>query len=77
MDPIHEKIITILAENPNMSQRELADKLNVSLGKLNYCLKAVIEKGLIKVKNFKNSQNKLAYAYILTPTGMEEKAKIT
>jgi EPS-associated MarR family transcriptional regulator len=49
----------------------------VSLGKINYCLKAVIEKGFIKVKNFKNSQNKIAYTYYLTPQGIEEKARIT
>ncbi len=77
MDPIQHKILAILSENSNISQRELADKLGVSLGKTNYCLKAIIEKGLIKVKNFRNSKNKLAYAYYLTPKGFEEKAKIT
>jgi len=77
MDPIQHKILGILAENPNISQRELADKLGVSLGKTNYCLKAIIEKGLIKVKNFRSSKNKLAYAYYLTPKGFEEKTRIT
>jgi EPS-associated MarR family transcriptional regulator len=77
MEPIQHKILGILAENPNISQRELADKLGVSLGKTNYCLKAIIEKGLIKVKNFRSSKNKLAYAYYLTPKGFEEKTRIT
>jgi len=77
MAPIQHKILGILAENPNISQRELADKLGVSLGKTNYCLKAIIEKGLIKVKNFRSSKNKLAYAYYLTPKGFEEKTRIT
>ena len=77
MEPIQHKILGILAEDPNISQRELADKLGVSLGKTNYCLKAIIEKGLIKVKNFRSSKNKLAYAYYLTPKGFEEKTRIT
>ncbi len=77
MDPIQHKILTLISENPNLSQRELAEQLGVSLGKINYCLKAVIEKGFIKVNNFKNSQNKMAYAYYLTPQGIEEKARIT
>jgi len=77
MEPIQHKILGILAENPNISQRELADKLGVSLGKTNYCLKAIIEKGLIKVKNFRSSKNKLACAYYLTPKGFEEKTRIT
>ena len=60
-----------------MSQRELADAMGVSLGKINYCLQAVIERGLIKAKNFTKSQNKRAYTYYLTPKGASEKAKVT
>lgn len=60
-----------------MNQRDLADALGISLGKTNYCIKALVEKGLIKVQNFRNSQNKLAYAYLLTPLGIAEKAHLT
>lgn len=60
-----------------MSQRELAEHLGVSLGKANYCLKALIEKGQVKARNFRNSDNKRSYLYLLTPKGMERKAAIT
>lgn len=60
-----------------MNQRELSKAMGVSLGKTNYCIKALLDKGLIKMQNFRNNQNKLAYAYLLTPTGVEEKARIT
>ena len=60
-----------------MSQRELAEALGVSLGKTNYCLKALLDRGLIKVQNFRNSKNKAAYAYYLTPEGMRRKAGLT
>ena len=71
------KVLKILENNPQVSQRELANELGVSLGKANYCLKALIEKGLVKANNFKNSANKLAYFYVLTPRGIEAKAKIS
>ena len=64
-------------ENPGVTQRELARELGIRLGKANYCLKAVINKGWIKARNFKNNNNKAAYAYLLTPTGIESKAQIT
>lgn len=64
-------------QNPEISQRELAEKLGISLGKVNYCLKSVIQKGWVKVNNFRNSQNKTAYSYILTPGGIELKARLT
>jgi len=70
-------LLTYLDQHPEASQRELAQKLGVSVGKVNYCLKALLEKGLLKMSNFRNSQNKLAYAYILTPSGIEEKASVT
>ena len=73
----HYKVLRILEQNPQVSQRELANELGVSLGKANYCLKALIEKGLVKADNFKNSSNKLAYFYVLTPSGIEAKAKIS
>ena len=74
---INFKLLRTLEENPEMNQRELAASLDVSLGKVNYLLKALLEKGYIKTRNFKNSKNKKAYLYYLTPVGVEEKAKLT
>jgi len=71
------RVMRILQENPDLTQRELAEKLGISIGGLNYCLKALMEKGLVKMKNFANSKNKFGYVYVLTPTGMAEKAAIT
>lgn len=71
------RVMCILQQNPDLTQRELAEKLGISVGGLNYCLKALMEKGLVKMKNFANSKNKFGYVYILTPNGMEEKAIIT
>jgi len=73
----HLKVLRQIEANPEITQRELAQQLGVSLGKVNYCLKALIDRGWVKVNNFKNSNNKAAYAYLLTPSGIEEKAKIT
>jgi EPS-associated MarR family transcriptional regulator len=67
----------LLQENPDLSQRELALRLGVSVGGLNYCLKALIEKGWVKVNNFRQSKQKFGYAYILTPQGLIEKARLT
>ena len=72
----HLKLLRYLETHPQVSQRELAEHLGVSLGKANYCLKALIEKGLVKARNFRNSHNKRAYLYLLTPQGMEAKARI-
>jgi EPS-associated MarR family transcriptional regulator len=74
---IHLKVLRHLDSNPNVTQRELAEHLGVSLGKANYCLKALIEKGFIKAQNFKNSKCKSAYLYVLTPKGINEKACIS
>ena len=63
----HLKVLKIIEDNPDISQRELAKELGVSLGKTNYCLKALLQKGLIKAENFKNNKNKQAYFYLLTP----------
>ena len=66
-----------LQEKQDVSQRELAHKMGVSLGKMNYILNALIKKGIIKVQNFRNNKNKLAYTYYLTPVGINEKAILT
>jgi EPS-associated MarR family transcriptional regulator len=76
MTDAHYKLLRLLETNPGMSQRELARELGISVGKVNYCLRALIGKGWIKAKNFKNSQNKAAYMYLLTPRGLDEKARL-
>ena len=63
--------------NPEYTQRELSQEMGVSLGKVNYCMKKLTEKGLIKITNFKQNPNKMGYAYLLTPRGIDEKAKLT
>jgi len=73
----HYSLLKTLEENPGLSQRDLAKKLGISLGKVNFCLKALVTKGSLKINNFRSSDNKLAYAYLLTPRGIEEKARIT
>lgn len=73
----HLKVLREIEANPEITQRELAQQLGVSLGKVNYCLKALIDRGWVKVNNFRSSNNKVAYAYLLTPNGLEEKARIT
>ena len=76
-DEYRSKILKILDEDPQISQRELARELGVSLGKTNYCLQALMDKGLVKVNNFKNSNNKKAYMYLLTSKGIAEKGRAT
>lgn len=76
-DEIHYKLLKRLEADPHISQRQLAKELGVSLGKVNYCLKALVDRGWIKARNFKNSKNKKTYAYFLTAPGFQEKAKIT
>ena len=73
----HFEVLRKIKSKPNSSQRELANELGFSLGKLNYCLKALKEKGLIKIKNFHKNPNKIGYAYILTPKGISEKTALT
>ena len=73
----HLKVLRHLEENPDVTQRELASALGISLGKANYCIKALINKGLVKANNFRNSANKRAYLYILTPKGIETKTRIS
>ena len=76
-DDIRLRILRELENDPGLSQRDLAKALGVSLGKTNYCLRALVEKGLVKVENFRKSGNKVAYAYQLTPRGISDKARIT
>jgi len=76
-DETRYKLLRILESNPQASQRDLATALGMSVGKVNYCLNALIEKGWLKAKNFKNNKNKRAYMYYLTPRGFEEKASVT
>jgi len=66
-----------IQSNPEASQRQLAKELGVSVGKVNYCLRALIDKGFVKAGNFKRNKDKLSYLYLLTPKGIEEKAKLT
>ena len=76
-DQDHFEVLRKIHKKPNASQRKLAKELNFSLGKLNYCLKALQAKGLVKIKNFSKNPNKLNYFYILTPKGVAEKTKLT
>ena len=73
----HYGLLKTLENNPDLSQRDLAKRLGISLGKVNFCLNALVEKGSLKISNFRNNENKLAYAYLLTPRGVEDKARIT
>ena len=73
----HFRIMLILQDNPDLTQRELAEKLGMSVGGLNYCLNALIDKGLVKMQNFSNSKNKFRYVYLLTPMGIAEKVALT
>jgi EPS-associated MarR family transcriptional regulator len=76
-DPHHYKLLRLIEANPSIQQREMAKAMGVSLGKANYCLQALVQKGLVKMDNFRRSDNKLAYSYLLTPSGIEEKTRLT
>jgi EPS-associated MarR family transcriptional regulator len=71
------EVLRLLTARPDMSQRELSRALGISLGKTHYVLHALLDKGLIKARNFRRSDNKLAYAYLLTPSGVREKLRMT
>ena len=71
------KVLRRLHQTPQVSQRNLAKELGISLGSINFCFQALVEKGCIKMQNFRQSKNKLRYAYLLTPQGMTEKSKLT
>ncbi|MGC9418239.1 MAG: MarR family EPS-associated transcriptional regulator [Rhodovulum sp.] len=75
-DDIHFRVLRILEQRPDISQRELAREVGVALGKVNFLLNALAEKGLIKVRNFRAASNKRKYAYILTPAGLSTKAEL-
>ena len=80
MDPkteAHLKILRLIEVNPDLTQREIARELGISVGKTNYCLRALIDKGFVKAKNFNRNPNKLKYIYLLTPDGIQEKVRIT
>ncbi len=76
-DATHYRLLKILTEHPEITQRELAAAMGISLGKANYCINALIQKGLVKVDNFRRNPNKGVYAYLLTPEGVQEKARVT
>ena len=71
------QLLKSLEQDANLTQRQLSKELGISLGKVNYCLKSLIQKGFVKINNFKNSKHKIQYSYLLTSTGIEEKTKLT
>ena len=71
------QLLKSLEQDANLTQRQLSKELGISLGKVNYCLQSLIQKGFVKIDNFKNSKHKIQYSYLLTPTGIEEKTKLT
>jgi EPS-associated MarR family transcriptional regulator len=77
VEDLHFRVLKLLQDNPDLSQRDLARLLGVSNGKLHYCMKALIAKGLVKLSNFANSKHHLGYAYLLTPAGIAEKGSLT
>jgi len=74
---VRYRLLKYLGDHPEATQRELAQHLGVSVGKINYCLRALISKGWVKIRNFRNSKRKAAYLYLLTPRGMDEKLTVT
>jgi EPS-associated MarR family transcriptional regulator len=77
LNEIHLQVLRAVESRPGLTQRELANELGVSLGKAHYCMKALIEKGFVKMGNFSHNQKKLDYAYLLTPSGIKSKAVLT
>ncbi|CEN56004.1 MarR family EPS-associated transcriptional regulator [Candidatus Methylopumilus turicensis] len=73
----HFRVLALLEKNPDISQRDMAKALGVSLGGANYALRALVDRGMVKAQNFSKSERKLAYAYVLTPQGLAEKTKLT
>jgi len=74
---VHLKILKHIESNPHISQRQLGQQLGVSVGKINYCVQALIRKGWVKAGNFKRNDRKMSYLYLLTPAGIEEKTRLT
>lgn len=77
VEDLHFRVLRLLQENPDLSERELARLVGVSNGKLHYCLKALTDKGLVKLANFARSKHRLGYVYLLTPAGLARKAEMT
>ena len=77
MEDTHLRLLRLIEARPELSQRDLAREMGISLGKVNFCINALIDTGFVKVRNFRNNRNKLSYAYLLTPRGIESKAAIT
>lgn len=77
LEELKFQVLRSINNYPNSSQRKLADKLGFSLGKINYCISALRDKGLIKIKNFRSNPNKAKYIYVLTPRGIKEKTDLT
>jgi EPS-associated MarR family transcriptional regulator len=73
---IHYKVMDLIQKNPDITQRQLASKLGISLGSMHYCVKALAHKGWVKVENFKKNPNKSAYLYLLTPEGISQKSRL-
>ena len=71
------RVLRLLQDKPDITQREIAEQLGISLGGVNYCLRALADKGLVKIQNFRNSKNKMSYLYLLTPRGISEKMALT
>ena len=76
-EDVHFRVMRLLEASPDMSQRDLAAHVGISLGSLNYCLKALMDKGFVKLENFQNSKHKFKYVYILTPAGIAQKVALT
>lgn len=76
-EDLHFRVLKLLQEQPDISQRALADQLGISHGKMNYCLRALMEKGLVKLENFQSSRHKFNYVYLLSPAGVRAKAALT
>ena len=76
-EEVHFRVMQIVEGKPSITQREISAELGMSLGRVNYCINALVEKGLVKIENFKTSDTKWRYAYVLTPNGMAEKAALT
>ena len=74
---INYRLLKLLEQNPNLTQRQMAEEMGLSLGKFNYCLKGLVKAGIVRIDRFKTSDNKAAYLYLLTPKGINEKTKIT
>lgn len=74
---VRYRLLKLLEANPNLTQRQMAEEMGLSLGKFNYCLKELVRKGIVKIDRFTSSDNKAAYMYLLTPRGVEEKSKVT